>query len=89
MAGGNHSQTERTSSDTAKASSDEEGILTTSEESRCQLWADLYKKSKYCDVLLVVDKEEREAHKAMLACASEFFDKMFTGGLKEAQCSDW
>uniref|UniRef100_A0A0A9VQJ5 Kelch-like protein diablo n=1 Tax=Lygus hesperus TaxID=30085 RepID=A0A0A9VQJ5_LYGHE len=40
------------------------------------------------DVKLIVSSETFEAHKLMLAAASPYFKAMFTGGLKESQCSE-
>ncbi|CAA9999827.1 unnamed protein product [Nesidiocoris tenuis] len=40
------------------------------------------------DVKLIVNSETFEAHKLMLAAASPYFKAMFTGGLKESQCSE-
>ena len=64
---------------------DEENGLATVKVPRCKLWTKLCEKDKYFDVLFVIDNEERRSHKLALACASDVFDKMFTGGLKEAQ----
>ena len=73
---------------TTEGSSNEEAVTVSLKAPRCQIWTELYKKDKYCDVLLVVDGEERGAHKVALACASTFFDKMFTCGLKESQTQE-
>ena len=75
-------------SEVGDTGSDEAGNLALLEVSSGHSWSKLYEKDKYYDVLLIVDGEERGAHKVVLACVSEFFDKMFTSGLKEGKSQE-
>ena len=40
-----------------------------------------------CDVTLVAGNVDIQAHKLVLANTSQYFYSMFTGGLKETECS--
>ena len=48
----------------------------------------LRKESSFCDVTIIVGDQRFPAHKAVLSCASEYFQGMFSTGFQESAMSE-